>query len=79
MLLPPVITTVVNDKGIYALFIECDVDPNIYPKCIFSVPSLVAPTNGIVMLVKPLQPKNALTPMLVTLSGIVMLVMLLQF
>ena len=34
--------------------------------------------SGIVILVRPLQPRNAYSPMLVTLSGIVMLVRPLQ-
>jgi hypothetical protein len=38
----------------------------------------LAPTNGNVMLVNPLQPLNAEAPMLVTLEGIVMLVNPLQ-
>ena len=38
---------------------------------------LVTP-SGIVMLLRPLQPENALPPMLVTPSGIVMLVSPLQ-
>ena len=39
---------------------------------------MLPPTNGMVMLSKPLQPENAPLAMLVTLSGIVMLVSELQ-
>ena len=42
------------------------------------VPSLLPPTNGISILVKPLQPLNAELPIVVTLLGIVTLVKLLQ-
>ena len=45
-----------------------------YPKCVFLVPFKLAPTNGSVMLVRPVQSLNAPVPMLVTLSGIVMFV-----
>jgi hypothetical protein len=38
----------------------------------------LAPTNGNMMLVNPLQPEKAKSPMLVTLEGIVMLVNPLQ-
>ena len=50
MLFALVITTVFNDSGTYAF------DPNINPKCLLLVPELVFPTNGIVKLVKLLQP-----------------------
>ena len=42
-----------------------------YPKCVSSVPSFVAPTKGMVMRSSELQPQKALPPMLVTPSGIV--------
>ena len=54
--------------------------PKIYPNSDSLVPELPRcdPTNGKVMLVSPLQPENALDPMLVTLDGIVTEVSLLQ-
>ena len=72
ILVPPVIITVFNDEGTY------DKAPNIYPKCVLLVPSFVAPTKGIVILSRLVQPSNASEPMLVTLSGIAMLVRLVQ-
>ena len=68
ILLPPVTITVLRDDGT-ELF-----DPNINPKLVFVVPFNVCPTNGIVILVSPVQSRNALLPMLVTLFGIVTLV-----
>ena len=69
MLSPPVMTTVVKEAGTV---------PNIYLNSVFSVPLALSPTKGSVMLVRPLQPPNALSPMVVTLLGIVILVRLVQ-
>ena len=65
ILVPPFITTVCNDAGTAVTAV-----PNILIKFL-----LVA---GNVMLVKPLQPENALPSILVTVAGIVKLVRPLQ-
>ena len=70
ILLPPVIITVFSDTG--------NELPKIYLKFVFVVPFNILPTNGIVMLVKAVQPENAPAPILVTLDGIMTLVKLLQ-
>jgi len=55
ILVPSVITTVFNDDGIYEFWYEEFDAPNIYPKKLLLL-LLPPPTNGMVMLVKPLQP-----------------------
>ena len=55
---PPVIITVLSDAGV--LLLCCHINaPNSHPKWVFVVPFKVLPTNGIVMLVSPVQPWNA--------------------
>jgi len=63
MLLPPIITTIFNDAGTE------EFPPKIKPKFVLEVPFRVLPTNGIVILVNPLQPLNTELPILVTLEG----------
>jgi hypothetical protein len=73
---PDVITTVFNEGGNKFWF--CSDAPNIYPKW----PSLLvefSPTKGMVMLVKPLHPENADSPIVFTLGGMVTLAKPLQF
>ena len=74
ILVPSVITTVLREDGTQSSLEEENDAPKIYPKCVLLVPSLVAPTKGIVMLSSALQSANAELPILVTLLGIVMLV-----
>jgi hypothetical protein len=71
ILSPPVIITVLSVNGIQEFG-----PPNIKPKWVLEVPFKVAPTNGIVILTKLVQPRNASLPMLVTLSGMIILVKL---
>lgn len=78
MLVAPVIITILSELGTWLELYLYELAPNIYPKCVLLVPSLLAPTNGIAIVVKLLQPENALRPILVTLFGIVMLVRLQQ-
>ena len=74
MLTPPVITTDLREVGTP----EDQEAPKIYPKCVFDVPSFVAPTKGTVMRSRFVQPSNAEEPILVTLLGITIFVRLLQ-
>ena len=78
MLVPPVIITSFNDDGTLRALSEYELAPKIYPKCVFSVPFNVAPTNGSIILVKLLQPSNADEPILMTLFGITIRVKLSQ-
>ena len=76
MIFPPVIITVLNEAGIKKFCPEIFVAPKIIPKWVFIVPFNLSPTNGIIKVSNEVQPENALSPILVTLSGINMLVML---
>ena len=78
MLASLVMITVSSDGGTQLSLSEYEPAPKIYPKCVLLIPSLVAPTKGIVILVKLMHHANAESPMLVTPSGMIMLVRLLQ-
>ena len=75
--MPPVIITSFKLSGISLILPEI-LEPNRYLKDVLPLPSAFSPTNGIVILVSPLQPLNADSPILVTPLGIVILVSELQ-
>ena len=56
---PPVIITSFKDDGTQLELNEDEFAPNIYSKRVLLVPPNSAPTNGIVIVVKELQPENA--------------------